>query len=260
MSTNSQDTTSEPAPQRAGATWSAQDSSTLLDGLRNGVPLDDLAETLQRRVSAVQARCKKMLPPELQTTVLRADADVVLRGLLASDPDFDAEANLDHNTARRWNPERDEILTQGWKDRRPLAELVDAVPASEIDIAGRLIRLGLAADSLAVAERLGYEPGGTLDLRCRMMRDRAAASVWVLVVDGLPEGRHVSLHPGRGDARDHFIAITPASTPADAVVATVAERVLGSPRGPVETLHRHDLPAPSPSDGDGAGEVPRNGT
>lgn len=208
----------------------------MLDGLRDGIPLDDLAETLQRRISAVQARCKKMLPPELQATVLRADADVVLRGLLASDPDFDAEANLDRNTARRWNPQRDEILTQGWKDRRPLAELVAAVSASETDIAGRLIRLGLAADSLAVAGRLGCTPGGTLDLRCRMMRDRAAASVWVLVVDGLPDGRHVSLHATRGDAHDHFVAITPESTPADDVVATVAERALGSPHGPVETL------------------------
>ncbi|MGW4528872.1 hypothetical protein [Amycolatopsis sp. NPDC004378] len=236
MSTDSQDTPEEPAPHRAGATWSAADSATLLDGLRDGIPLDDLAETLQRRISAVQARCKKMLPPELQATVLRADADVVLRDLLASDPDFDAEANLDRNTARRWNPQRDEILTQGWKDRRPLAELVAAVSASETDIAGRLIRLGLAADSLAVAGRLGCAPGGALDLRCRMMRDRAAASVWVLVVDGLPDGRHVSLHATRGDARDHFGAITPDSTPADDVVATVAERALGSRHGPVETL------------------------
>jgi len=240
VSTDSHDV-SASAPQRAGAIWSAEDTATLLDGLRNGDTLDTLAEALQRRTSAIQARCKKMLPPDLQATVLRADADVVLRGLLGSDPEFDAEANLDLNTARKWNPERDEIVSKGWNTRRPLAELVDAVPASEIDIAGRLIRLGLAADSLAVAERLGCTPGGALDLRCRMMRDRAAASVWVLVVDGVPEGRHVSLHASRDDAYDHFVAITPASAPADAVTATVAQRALGSPHGRLETLHR---PAP----------------
>ncbi|MFI5591100.1 hypothetical protein ACIA5G_39035 [Amycolatopsis sp. NPDC051758] len=237
MSTDSQNSQAESAPHRSGAAWSPQDSATLLDGLRNGVPLDDLAETLQRTTGAIQARCKKMLPPELQTTVQRADADLKLRHLLATDPDFDAEANLDHNTARTWNPTRDEILTQGWRDRRPLAELVTAVSTSEIAIAGRLIRLGMAANSLAVVERLGCAPGGALDLRCRMMRDRAAASVWVLVVDGLPDGRHVSLHASRSDAGDHFVTITPDSAPAETVTATVAERALGSPHGTVETLH-----------------------
>lgn len=238
VSDDGQETDPEPAPHRAGAAWSPQDTATLVDGLRNGVPLDDLAVTLQRTVGAIQARCKKMLPPELQTTVLRADADLVLRDKLATDPEFDAAANLDANLPRKWTTERDEVLIQGWENRRSMAELVTAVGTSEIDIAGRFIRLGLAADSLAVVDRLGCAPDGALDLRCRMMRDRAAASVWILVVDGLPEGRHVSLHATRDDAYDHFSAITPVSVPEDTISATVAERVLGSPRGPVETLHR----------------------
>ncbi|WP_410631196.1 hypothetical protein [Amycolatopsis sp. cmx-4-83] len=118
MSTESHDAAdpgSEPAPQRAGSHWSARDSEILLDGLRTGIPLVDLAVSLQRRVSALQARCKKMLPPHLQTTVLRADADVVLRGLLAADPDFDVEANLDRTTSRRRHHAREEILTQAGK-------------------------------------------------------------------------------------------------------------------------------------------------
>ncbi|WP_410661773.1 hypothetical protein [Amycolatopsis sp. lyj-112] len=57
------------------------------------------------------------------------------------------------------------------------------------------------------------------------MLDRAAASVWVLVVDGLSEGRHVSLHATRDDAHGHVTTIT----------ATLAQRTLGSPNGPVET-------------------------
>ncbi|MEU7788828.1 hypothetical protein [Amycolatopsis sp. NPDC049159] len=148
MSTESHDAAdpgSEPAPQRAGSHWSARDSEILLDGLRTGIPLVDLAVSLQRRVSALQARCKA-LTPHLQTTVLRADADVVLRGLLAADPDFDVEANLDRTTSRRRHPAREEILTLGWKDRRPLAELVTAA-ASETEIAGRLIQLGLPTAS-----------------------------------------------------------------------------------------------------------------
>jgi hypothetical protein len=73
--------------------------------------------------------------------------------------------------------------------------------------------------------------------RARDVRDRAAAGVRVFVVDGLPDGRHVSLHATRSDAHDHFIGITPASTPADTVTATVTERA----HGPVETLH-HQAP------------------
>lgn len=242
MSTDSQEN-GEPGPHRAGAAWTAQDDATLLDGLRNGIPIEGLAESLQRTPGAVQARCKRMLPPEQQAAVLRAEADLVLRTALADDPELDVVANLDRNNGRKWNTERNEILARGWKDRRPLSELTAALSASEIDIAGRCIRLGLAADSLAVAERLGCTPGGALDLRCRMMRDRAAASVWVLVVDGLPDGRHVSLHADRGDAQDCFDALAPAGADADAVTATVAERALGSPRGAVETLHLPRSPA-----------------
>ncbi|UUV32308.1 hypothetical protein NQK81_02315 [Amycolatopsis roodepoortensis] len=229
------ETATGPAPHRAGAAWSPQDTATLLDGLRNGVPVDDLAETLQRTTSAIQARCKNMLPPDIQTTVLRAEADLVLRDRLATDPEFDPAANLDANLRRKWNTERDEILIQGWGNSRPMAELVAAVDATEIDIAGRCIRLGLAPDSLVVAERLGCVPDGGLDLRCRMMRDRTAASVWVLVIDGLPDGLHISLHATPDDAHAHFAAVTAASAPDDAITATVAQRTLGSPHGPVET-------------------------
>ncbi|MFI5614961.1 hypothetical protein [Amycolatopsis sp. NPDC051903] len=68
------------------------------------------------------------------------------------------------------------------------------------------------------------------------MRDRAAASIWVLIVDGLPDGRHVSLHASRDDARDQFTALKPADIPSEDITATVAERALGSPRGAIENL------------------------
>ncbi|WP_410631195.1 hypothetical protein [Amycolatopsis sp. cmx-4-83] len=101
-----------------------------------------------------------------------------------------------------------------------------------------------------MAERLGYTPGGALDLRCRMMRDRAAASVWVLVVDGLEDGRHVSLHPTRGAACDHADMIIPTEdVAADAVVATVAQRAIGSSQGPVEIIRQRQAPAAAASDG-----------
>ncbi|MFI5614960.1 hypothetical protein [Amycolatopsis sp. NPDC051903] len=142
MTTDSQDSDVEVAPRRAGTMWSAEDTHCLIDGLHNGVPLDTLAAMLQRRESALQARCKQMLLPELQAVVRRRDADVVVREQLATDPDFDAEANLDRNTGRRWNLERDQILREGWEQHRPLGELVEVLLASEIDIAAGLCGSG----------------------------------------------------------------------------------------------------------------------
>lgn len=140
MNTDGQQVATEPTPHRAGAVWSPQDSATLLDGLRAGIPLADLAETLQRRPRAIQRRCKLMLPPEMQTGVPRAEADLVLREQLVADPDFDVEANLDRNTSRKWNTERDDILTQGWDQRDEMAELVDAATTPSLSWA-RMPRL-----------------------------------------------------------------------------------------------------------------------
>lgn len=240
----------EVPPRRAGAVWTTEDHEILLAGLREGVPIDDLADKLQRRVSAVQERCKRMLPPELSVSVARSDADLILRSLLDTDPSFDPFANLDRNTGRKWTAERDQVLQQGWRERWPMAELVEATTAGEIEIARRCIQLGLAADSLAVADRLGCEPGGALELRCRMMRDRDAASVWVLVVDGLDGGRHISLHPSRQDALE-YLGILAASAPStDSVTATIAQRAIGSNFGPVEQVQPPQGPA---TDTEGSG-------
>lgn len=101
-----------------------------------------------------------------------------------------------------------DTLRQGWEQMRPLQELTETLAASELEIARQLMRLGVAENSREVAERLGCDPAGTLDRRLRLAEDRAAGSVWVLVVDGArgteritldeaePRGhhRHVSVH------------------------------------------------------------------
>jgi hypothetical protein len=66
----------------------------------------------------------------------------------------------------------------------PLAADTEVLAASELKIACQLMRLGLAENSRETAERLGCDPAGTLAGRVRLAEDRAAAAVWVLVVDG----------------------------------------------------------------------------
>jgi hypothetical protein len=76
-----------PAPRRAGSAWSAEDTATLLDGLRRGTALQALAGTLQRTPGALQARCQVLLPPQLRPASW-VEAETVLRRQLATNPDF----------------------------------------------------------------------------------------------------------------------------------------------------------------------------
>jgi hypothetical protein len=132
---------------------------------------------------------------------------------VSADPDYDWRAGLRAEAARHgrfyWDPSLDEIVRIGWEQARPLTELVTATGASEVEVARRLLHLRLAESTTEVAHRLGCAPDGTLDIRIRMVVDRAAAAVWVLVVDGARDSdrakqldrdteakayRHVSLH------------------------------------------------------------------
>jgi hypothetical protein len=102
VTTDSRSAGAGSAPRRAGAAWSAQDTATLLDGLRRGVALEVLAGTLQRTPGALQSRCQMLLPPHLRP-VLRADGEAVLRGQLAANPNFVAVTSPNRTSGRRGN-------------------------------------------------------------------------------------------------------------------------------------------------------------
>lgn len=143
-----------------------------------------------------------------------------------------------------------------------MAELVTATGASELEVAARLVELGIAATTIKVADRLGCEPGATLDVRVRMAADRAAAVVWVLVADGLrgterarpldrdhaPKVyRHVSLHARPDEARqalDRLLAgHLDRGGSTEEVSVTLAQRTVGD-LAIGDTHHEH---APRPS-------------
>lgn len=215
--------------------------------LRDGLPLDDVADRLGRRADGVASRCRMMLPAG--AGVRRADADLELRMHLAADPDYDWRAGLREEARRRggihWDLALDGILLQGWERARPLHDLVADTGAAELGVAARLVELGLAESRVGVAGRLGCTPGGTLEVHVRMAADRAAAAVWVLLADGVrgtervpPRGedapttyRHVSLHGDREQAEqtlDRLMAGHAALGGTDAGVAvTLARRTVG---------------------------------
>lgn len=254
----------EPTPRRVKEKWSEPEHGQLLEMLRDGLPLEDIAAQLGRGVDAVASRCQRLLPPGDRTP--RAEADLVLRTYLAADPDYDWRAGLREEARRRgrfyWDAAADTVLRDGWKRARPVAELVTATGASELEIAARLVELEIAVNMIEVADRLGCEPGATLDVRVRMAADRAAAAVWVLVADGLrgserakpldrddiPNAyRHISLHARQEDARqtlDRLLAghIDRGGSTAE-VSVTLAQRTVGD-LAIGDTDHEH---APQPS-------------
>jgi hypothetical protein len=126
--------------------------------------------------------------------------------------------------------------------------LVAATGASELDVAARFVELGIAVNTGDVVRRLGCAPGGTLNVRVRMAADRAAASVWVLVADGLcgratkldPKvDRHISLHVGLDDAQRTLNRLLTGHAVPDAVSVTFARRTVGE-MAVGETFHQHD--------------------
>ncbi len=176
-----------PVRRRAGERWSDADHQTLVEQLRAGLPVEDIATLLGRHVGGVADRCQRLLPAGER--VRHASADVALRLHLAATPDYDWRQALRADAARRgsfyWDPAADAVLQRGWNQTPSLAELTAQTGASELEVATRLVQLGLAGSTSEVAARLGAQPGGTLDIRARMVTDRSAAAVWVLVADGV---------------------------------------------------------------------------
>ena len=254
----------EPKPvRRAWEIWSESDYERLVELVRAGLPVEDIAEQLGRGVIAVAGRCQLLLPPGVR--VPRSRADLELRDYLA-DPDYDWRAGLReaarHQGRIYWDRTADNLVQAGWDQARPLHELVTATGAAEYEVARRLVELDLAESVIAVAERLGCRPGATLDLRVRMAADRAAAAVWVLVADGLlgsqrartlddedgqPMYRHVSLHADQDEAQqtlDRLLAAHVArGGTAEQVTITLAARTVGE-RDIGKTLHSRDTLTP----------------
>lgn len=238
----------ERTQRRAKEKWSESEYEQLLDMLRDGLPLEDIADRLGRGVEALASRCQLLLPPG--DRVRRADADLALRSYLAADPNYDWRAGLREDAAQRgrfyWDRAADTVLRDGWEQAQPLHQLVAATGASEPEVAVRLVELGVAASTADVANRLGCQPGATLDARVRLAADRAASAVWVLVADGLHGSehakpldsedvprmyRHVSLHADREQAEQTLNRLLRGHTARGGAIAdvsvTLAQRTVG---------------------------------
>lgn len=195
------DMTNEPgaALTRAGAVWLTAECRQLVEAIRIGLGVEQIATQLQRSRPAVQARCHMLLPERVAAEFGKSAAADLLGIELDNNPEYDWEQRLrDHAAAegkRYWSEAMDDALFDGWQQGRSWAELVAATGATELEVARRCKRRGWASDLAEVADRIGFDPHGEVAAQLD------PAKVWVLIIDGLRSPKqHVSVHPTRGSA------------------------------------------------------------
>ncbi|HZX03867.1 hypothetical protein [Kribbella sp.] len=204
------------AHRHRNADWTNAHNQQLVDGLRAGLTVDQLAADLDRTPGAIRSRAKLLVPPDAPRARGQYAIDV-LRELL-DDPDCPWESALAESLKdfgrRYWSAADTERLRSAWDAAVPLPELAEEFDVDEPQLIRQLMSLGLGRNRTEIVDRLGCAPGGQVDLWRRLTADRAAAEVWVLTIHGLPaEPAHVSVHPSAEDAaslRDELLV--PATT------------------------------------------------
>ncbi len=204
-------------PARAGEPWTEEEDARFIDELRAGRRIKDIARLLKRSRSAIEDRLRWFIPLEKSAAIRSSERETWLRKALNSPGSgYDWREVIKRNYAAEnrsyWTSADLAVMREGWQGRRPLPELASALGASEIEVALQLCRDGLAKSLQDVVDRLGATPGGTVEIRARMAVDRAAASVWLLVVDGIgrrisvfdKQRRHVSVHGSYEEAKQRL--------------------------------------------------------
>lgn len=251
-------------PSRQGHYWTIDDYTALVTGLRDGCELEELAYEMGRTASAVAGRLSWLLPSDAEVLRRRSDREQWLREALADGEGYDWLAVLrSHYVARGlhlFTADEDEQLRTAWDHHTGLVELVERMGIRELPLALRFLQLGLAEDVPTVVNRLGAMAGGAVDVRARLATDRAAAAVWVLVIDGVGDrvaafdrGRqHISVHPHIDAAMDTAAEMLAEVEPVEQVRYSIAERTVGD--GTVGADH-HALLNPVDADSYGPSEA-----
>lgn len=199
---------------RAGAPWSTSEDGALVQGLVDGLTVENLAETHGRTPTAIMSRLSRMVPepddPEAASTVTRVPVPAGprkrvtwLRDHLSADPDYDWRSRLNETQSpaqRLWTSENDALLTQVWETEDNLAGVSSTLRVEEHVVVRRLVQLGLAANHVEATDRLRCSPGSVADVRRRLALNAASTRVLVLVLLADGELHHVSLHANEADA------------------------------------------------------------
>lgn len=191
-------TTDVPArrPRRADV-WSQRDYREFVAAVAAGLTDEEVADQVGRSLGGVRSRARFLLDDAPK------DAMSELRVVLVNDPDYDWETVVRATHSSKglpyWDADADRRIAEALRDCVPrMPELAAELGFDEEAIVRRMVREGLAANRSAIVDRLGAEPGGTLEKQARLIRDKTALEVYVLTVtDEHGAVWHTSVHTSR---------------------------------------------------------------
>lgn len=190
---------------RAGEAWSDTENTQLVDGVRRGWSIEELATAHGRSRSAVVAQLARMAPKDDETVPTSRSARAEWsRGRLVADPEYDWRGALRGWVRVYWSAEDDSVLRAGWDELVDLATLSDRFGVPESGVHARLMALGLSGGVVATVERLGCSAGGVMEARYRRATGQEPVLRTILAVMAEPDEagvggpfRHVSVHSSR---------------------------------------------------------------
>ncbi|WP_157107487.1 hypothetical protein [Nocardia grenadensis] len=195
---------------RAGQPWTTAECRRLVEQVRAGKQVMELAAEFGRTDGAIRSRCHLLLPPERRAEANSKRLAVQLLGVeLYNDPEYDWEQHLRTHAAAAnrlyWSEAMDSALLEGWQREASWDELTAATSATEREVAQRLKRRGIVASQQEIFDRIG-PPGFS---RRPEPADVGPSPLWVLVISGLRgQPPHVSLHTRRAGAETTLTDIT----------------------------------------------------
>ncbi|MDQ4504304.1 hypothetical protein [Sinomonas sp. ASV322] len=201
-----------PNETRHSLMWESVDYQRIYEGFRLGLVDEEVASLVGRSPSAIASRLRLLYATGMgddSRSVRKGGFDVFREFIDAeSETEWMERARLTHKGRGLpwWDETADALLQTAWEAREPaMPALAEQLEMREDQIAARLIRLGIADATVAVVDRLGCTPGGLVDIRARLARDKTSAMLWTLVISDQKNGViHTSLHPDEGSARQQL--------------------------------------------------------
>ncbi|MFI5959318.1 hypothetical protein [Cryptosporangium sp. NPDC051539] len=183
---------------RRGSAWSDAENIQLVDGVKAGRSIAELATAHERSSSAIRAQLAAMCPAELGLARAVA-AEWTIRRLVRGDGHYDWRRSLRAKRRVYWSVEDDVLLRAAWTDREPLPVVAAHFGYVEHDVHKRLTELGLSTSYQATMVQMGATPTGVVSARARRESALPPLSVVVLQVNGVasasgPVPVAVSLH------------------------------------------------------------------
>lgn len=235
---------------RHGHNWDHRDYRHIIEGCRDGLREQEIAQQIGRKPKTVRDRAAYLIdaaPGDSRSAWVR------LREELRLNPGYEWES-----VARRrhveldlpyWDDAADAQLESAWagtvstrswlrRPKRPAAQgmrdLETALGIHEFDIARRLCYRGMAASLAEVVDRLGASADGVLAARARLQSDRNAATLHVLTVtDDSGAILHTSLHPTPEAAHEFKDTLTGEFASRPLAMWTITAGAVGEPKIPL---------------------------